>query len=402
MAKKAYVLISGGLDSALAVKMLQDQGVEVVGVYISTGFCVSAQQKRNGRFDENKPDVFKVSEELGIELEVIDISQDYISIVANPKHGWGKNVNPCIDCRIHMLQKTKVLMDEKGGDFIATGEVLGQRPKSQRRDTQDIIESESGLKGLLVRPLSAQFYKPTIPETEGWIDRDKLGKIEGRSRKKQMAMAKQYGLTMFTAPAGGCCYLTDENYAVRFKELLLDIKGDDEKIGALTHEEMILLSIGRHIKVRTGLKIACGREEQENALIDHYKSGKIILKTTEKHPGPTAILNIYENKDETAIAEELKHWQPDNINIDPTLAEACKNKSLPISAFEIAICGSIVARYANSKTDQNVNIVLEKYNLDNQLEYSFEFISNPLSDPSIIDSRLMIKQNEKSILSNIA
>ncbi|MES0489059.1 MAG: hypothetical protein ABUK01_03645 [Leptospirales bacterium] len=401
--RKAYVLISGGLDSTLAVKMLQDQGIEVTGVYISTGFCVSAQQKRNGRFDEAKPDVFKVSQELGIDLEVIDISNEYMSIVANPKYGWGKNVNPCIDCRIHMLQKTAELMKEKGGDFIATGEVLGQRPMSQRRDTIDLVAKKSGLGDLLLRPLSAHFFPETKPEKEGWVDRAKLGKLQGRSRKPQLAMAKKYNLQNIQTPAGGCCYLTDENYAVRFKDMLLGLKRMLKKPDSfqLEHNDMIIMSIGRQIKIRTGLKLACGRNESENNLLHHYRAGKLHIKTTDDNPGPSALLEIIPNENSINLTTEFDEWNYTDqvdVNISPFLEKI----DATITPIELALCGAILGRYSDNKTGEDITIEVTEFDKQGTLVNSMNFTVTPLKNLSVLTEKLMIKENEKKILKSIA
>jgi len=397
--RKAYVLISGGLDSTLAVKMLQEQGIEVTGVYISTGFCVSAQQKRNGRFDDAKPDVFKVSQELGIELEVIDISEEYMSIVANPKYGWGKNVNPCIDCRIHMLQKTAELMKEKGGDFIATGEVLGQRPMSQRRHTIDLVAQKSGLGDLLLRPLSAQFFPKTKPETEGWVDREKLGKLQGRSRKPQLAMAKKYNLENIQTPAGGCCYLTDENYAVRFKDMLLGLKRMLKKPDTFTleHSDMIIMSIGRQIKIRTGLRMACGRNKAENDLLLHYRAGKILLKTTEDNPGPSALINTLQNENSIDFTSELNEWNF-TPTVDENIAAFLKKTGCSIQPGELALCGAIVGRYGDDKNSETIIIEAKKYDNKGNLTDNIEFAVKPLKDLTILNEKLMVKSNESKIL----
>jgi len=399
--KKAYVLISGGLDSSLVVKMLQKQDIDVTGVYVSTGFCISAQQKRNGRFSEDKKDITQIAEELGVELEVIDISQDYISIVTNPKYGWGKNVNPCIDCRIHMLEKTRELMEQNNFDFIATGEVLGQRPMSQRSFTQRLIEQKSGLEGYLLRPLSAQLMRETIPEQKGWVDRKKLGRIQGRSRKHQLQLAKDYQLQTITSPAGGCCYLTDENYGVRFKHLLntrhMLLKDDTENV--LTYEDMIILSIGRQINIRPGLKLICGRNEAENNLLMFYRKNRIFIETTKENPGPTGIVDTIPNENNIHIADPLeKEWSLPQTNIPENIPAFCRSNHLPVKPEELLLCSSLLARYSDGKQKESVEIIATVYNDSGAVQEQIHFFVSPFHDETLLTRKLVIKSNEQSVL----
>lgn len=223
---KALGLISGGLDSMLSLKIVRDVlGCEVRAINFYTGFCITETQRRIGRKRDDgsvKPNEALVAGAiLDTEVELIDISdQGYLDVIANPKYGYGANANPCIDCRINMFVRARRILEEWGGDFVFTGEVLGQRPKSQRRQTLGLIEKQSGLKGRLLRPLSAKLLPPTIAEQEGLIDCEKLFAISGRSRKEQMELARQFGLEGWPQPAGGCCYLTDEAFARKFFDVL--------------------------------------------------------------------------------------------------------------------------------------------------------------------------------------
>ena len=408
--RKAYVLTSGGLDSTLAVKMLQEQGVDVTGVYISTGFCINSHQKKSGRFDENKPDVFKVTEELGIDLEVIDISKDYISIITNPKYGWGKNVNPCIDCRIHMLAKTRELMEKNGFDFIATGEVIGQRPKSQRKDTAKLIAEKSGLKGFLVRPLSGQFHEETEPEKLGWINRGLLGRIEGRSRKEQIKMAQKYNIQNISAPAGGCCFLTDETYAVRFKDLLSDRK-DFLKSNAsqpLTMDTLTILATGRHVKIRKGLRLALGRNEGENKLIRHYAANHIVLEPEASMPGPTALLEFVHNEASHNCREEIKSiWgsgesmqtgKSEMASIEQFLENSGSPYASSLTGEDILICAKIMARYCDDKTSVRLKISVCLKTDDPENSGTVDLQIEPLKNSTVLNQRLVIKANEKNFL----
>jgi len=259
MKRKALVLLSGGLDSSLAVKLLQEQGVEVKALHFYTGFCVTEFKRRLGQTKEDgtpyENPALKAAAQLRVPIEIVDISQDYYEVVLNPKFGYGKNVNPCVDCRIMMLKKAKEIMEKEGYDFIATGEVLYQRPMSQTPERLRLIEREAGLEGLILRPLSAKLLPPTIPEKEGWVDRSKLLGIKGRSRKVQMALAQKYGLE-YEQPAGGCCYLTDETYAARFKEAYATE-------GFITPDDLTLFAVGRHLRLPSGTKLIVARNEGE-------------------------------------------------------------------------------------------------------------------------------------------
>jgi NH3-dependent NAD+ synthetase len=406
--KRAYVLTSGGLDSTLAVKMLQEQGIDVTGVYISTGFCINSHQKKTGRFNEEKADVFKVSEELGIDLEVIDISQEYIPIITNPRYGWGKNVNPCIDCRIHMLKRTRELMEKNGFDFIATGEVLGQRPMSQRRHPSKIIEENSGLKGLLLRPLSAKLHRATEPEKNGWVNRETLGNISGRSRKPQMKLAEKYGLKTISAPAGGCCFLTDETYAVRFKDMLNDRKqllsGDTSQPMELN--SLMILATGRQIKIRRGLHLVIGRNEAENKLLEHYTQNQIILEALPDVPGPTAIIEVIKNDNNINVSKEFEEiWKEYLQEIGNS--EEYKNQlkicgdflkisgdflKNNISSQELSLCASIVARYMKTKPGMKIIARLKGIDAHDQ---RIELNVTRFNREEILNKRLVMKANEK-------
>jgi tRNA-uridine 2-sulfurtransferase len=202
MSIKAISLISGGLDSTLATKVVMDLGVDVLAANFVSPFCQCSRKdgcRHEARF---------VSEQLNIPLRIVNATDDFLEMLKKPKHGYGSNMNPCIDCRILMLKKSKELMDEVGASFLITGEVLGQRPMSQRRDAMRTIEKEAGVTGLVLRPLSAKLLEPTIPEEKGWVDREKLLDISGRSRKPQMKMAEDFNIKDYPCPAGGCL-LTD-------------------------------------------------------------------------------------------------------------------------------------------------------------------------------------------------
>lgn len=245
--KKAVALLSGGLDSILAVKLMLDQGVEVICLNMRTPFCLCDEEGRC--FSDS------VAEKYDLKLIRIYGGTDYLEIVKNPKHGYGKNMNPCIDCRIYLFTRAEEVMEREKADFVFTGEVLGERPMSQRLLAMKQIEKESGLSGKVVRPLSAKLLEPSIPEKEGLVDRERLLSIRGRSRKPQIALAQALQINDYPCPAGGCL-LTDGNFATRLRESL--DHGEDSL------REMHLLKIGRHFRLSSGAKVIAGRNEAEN------------------------------------------------------------------------------------------------------------------------------------------
>lgn len=367
---KAVVLMSGGLDSTLAAKMLIEQGVEVKGIFFNTGFCVLAQKKRVG--EDVEPDIFRASKMLDVDLKIEDISNEFISLISNPKFGWGKNINPCIDCRIFMLQKAKQYAEEIDADFIATGEVVGQRPKSQKKRTQFLIEKEAGLQGKLVRPLSAKFFPATQAEKDGLVDRLALGDINGRSRKKQIALAKNWNLTDTAAVGGGCCFLTDKTFANRFKDLISDrlqFLHIDQK-QAIDQEQVVFLGSGRHIKIRPGLKMIMGRNFGENNLLEQMAKNHLWVVGSKETAGPSSLLQMFvawnklENK--KSIAE---HWQAqalfsqvstqEKTSLENFTEKLQQKFSVVFSIEELLLIASIHARYMDKKAQQDTSAPIE-------------------------------------------
>lgn len=255
MKRKAVALLSGGLDSTLAVKMMLDMGIEVEALNFTSPFCTCT-----GKNAGCKSEAVRVAQEFNIPIKVVHKGLDYLEIVRNPLHGYGKGVNPCVDCRIYLLRKAKEYMQESGADFIITGEVLGQRPMSQRRDTLRVIERESGLEGLLLRPLSAQHFEPTIPEKEGWVDRSKLLAIKGRSRKDLFSLADELDVANYPCPAGGCL-LTELSFVPKIKDIF-------EYSAELNLRDFRLLKIGRHFRIGKESKVIIGRNESDNNLLE--------------------------------------------------------------------------------------------------------------------------------------
>jgi tRNA U34 2-thiouridine synthase MnmA/TrmU len=266
MQRKAIALLSGGLDSTLAVKVLLDQGIAVEALNFTSPFCTCT-----GKNAGCKSEAVRVAEEFKIPIKVMHKGADYLEIVRNPKHGYGKGMNPCIDCRIFLLKKAKEYMEEIGADFVFTGEVLGQRPMSQRRDTLRVIERESGLEGLLLRPLSAKHFKPTIPESEGWVDRDKLLAIQGRSRKEQMELAEELEVKNYPCPAGGCL-LTELSFVGKIRDVF-------EHSDQLNMRDFRLLKLARHFRIGRRTKVLVGRNEAENELLERaVQAGEAALR----------------------------------------------------------------------------------------------------------------------------
>ena len=309
---KAIVLLSGGLDSTLAIKLMLDQGIEIEALNFSTFFCQCTSKKSACRSESRK-----VAERFGLPLKVIDNNKAFFKVIKSPPHGYGRNMNPCIDCRILMLKTAGDYMKESGASFLVTGEVLGQRPMSQHRQALKLIEKETGLTGLILRPLSAQALEPTIPEKKGWVDREKLPAITGRSRKEQMNLAKMFEIKDYPCPAGGCL-LTDPGFSRRLKDFLTD--------GELTVNEGLLLKQGRHFRIGPKARAVVGRNETENKmLLSLVREGDLIVEV-KVVPGPITILRG------------------------------------DYSETEIKLAGSITARYADLKGDQGEVEVKEKDN----------------------------------------
>jgi len=261
--RKALALLSGGLDSTLAVKLMLEQGIEVEALNFTSPFCTCTSRTKQQA--GCKSEAVRVAQEFGIPIKVMHKGVEYLEIVRSPKHGYGKGMNPCIDCRIFLLRKAKEYMAESGADFVITGEVLGQRPMSQRRDTLRVIERESGLEGLILRPLSAKHFPPTIPEQQGWVDREKLLAIQGRSRKEQMEIAEELDVKNYPCPAGGCL-LTETSFVPKIRDIF-------DHSESLDLREFRLLKIGRHFRVSPRAKAIIARNEAENPLLESQAKG---------------------------------------------------------------------------------------------------------------------------------
>ncbi|MDI6708355.1 MAG: hypothetical protein QME47_04640 [Candidatus Thermoplasmatota archaeon] len=331
---KALALLSGGLDSALAAKLILEQGIDIIGINFTSPFCLCDQG--------GKCRAFEITKNLNIPFKIIFKGEDYLEIVRNPKYGYGTALNPCLDCRIYMLRKSKELMKELQADFIITGEVLGQRPMSQHRKALELIEKESGLDRKILRPLSAKLLPETEVEMRGLVNRDKLLSIKGRSRKKQFELVKKLGITGYSTPAGGCL-LTQKEFAAKLKDLF-------ERSAKVTWHDIELLKIGRHFRAENS-KIIVGRNAHENKLL----------------------LNLmYEND----------YWfEVPNYGSPIVLLQGAKNDSA------IALAASITARYSDCKED----LVSVKYNTGKE---EIEIEIKPIDEAQL--QKLRIKKSDYS------
>ena len=285
---KAILLLSGGLDSTLAGKMLLEMGVEVEAINFVSPFCQCTPRSLGC------PAAKRSAEQLGIRVRVFKCGEGYLDVIKHPRFGRGSGMNACLDCRIHMFSRAREYMVQTGADFVATGEVLGKRPMSQRRRAMDLIERESGLDDLVVRPLSGQLLSPTKPEKEGTLDRRRLRAIHGRSRRPQFELAEQLGIADHLCPAGGCL-LTDRNFAARFNDLL-------EKKPDFTIRDARLLRYGRHHRLPGGTKVVVGRNEEENKIIERLMSDSDFLLIPETIPGPSVLCQDSANSKDLTLA----------------------------------------------------------------------------------------------------
>jgi len=300
--RKAVSLISGGLDSMLATRAIMDQGIHVEGINFFTGFCVEGHTHAIRKKDKAKPkrnNALWVAEQLGIKLHIIDVIEPYKDVLLNPKHGYGANMNPCLDCKCFMVGKALEWIKENDFDFIITGEVVGQRPKSQRAETMPIIQEESGAGDLLVRPLCAKKLPPTLPEREGWLDREKLFEFSGRTRKPQMALAEEYDFKDYATPAGGCCFLTDEVYSRKLVDMWQARSNRDYEL-----DDIMLLKVGRHIRPRPHFKLIVGREEGENNFLEGYRKIFTHMRST-SHTGPLVLIDGTLADDDLELAAQI-------------------------------------------------------------------------------------------------
>lgn len=300
--RKALALISGGLDSMLATKLILQQGIHVEGINFYTGFCVEGHTHAIKKRDQQKVkrnNALWSAEQLGIKLHIVDVIEPYKEVLINPKHGYGANLNPCLDCKVFMVNQAKQCLEENHFDFIITGEVVGQRPMSQRKSTMPVVAKESGADDLLLRPLCAKLLPPTLPEREGWVNREALLDISGRSRKRQFALAAEFGIEDFAQPAGGCCFLTNDSYSKKLADLW-QARGTRE----YELDDVMLLKVGRHIRPKPHFKLIIAREEGEVRFMEGYRRTYISLYST-SHQGPLTLIDGMANQDDLELAARI-------------------------------------------------------------------------------------------------
>ncbi len=290
---KALALFSGGLDSIIAIKLIQNQGINIVAVNFASVFSCYAKDGLG---------VAEAADQMGVPLEVRELGDDYLIMVRKPKHGYCNNMNPCIDCRIFILKKAKKYAEEIGADFIFTGEVLDERPMSQHLSALKVVEEESGLEGNILRPLSAKLLPETIIEKKGLVDRKKLLGIRGRSSKPQLKLAEELNLKSFPSPAGGCL-LTCREYAERLRDLFKNRK-------CCSMADAALLSVGRHFRLGKN-KIIVGRNEMENDVLKTKKARKDYYFEVPDTGSPITILQGAKTKKAVITAAALTAFYSD-------------------------------------------------------------------------------------------
>jgi len=313
---KALSLFSGGLDSILATRLILDQSIEVEAINFANLFCSCKE--------ENKCGAAETAKQLGVPLKIINVGNDYLRMVRKPKHGYGKNMNPCVDCKIFMMKKAKKYAKETGAAFIFTGEVLGERPMSQHFNALKIIEEESGLKGKLLRPLSAKLLPETVVERKGLVKRDKLLNIRGRSRKPQIKLAAEFNIAYYPSPAGGCL-LTCKEFANRLRDLFRHRK-------SCSMADVTLLKVGRHFRLGEN-KIIVGRNEAENKVLTLKKTRNDYYFEVPDVSGPTTVLQGPKTKKAIKLAAALTAFYSDakSSRVTVNFGRENLNKSLTVS-----------------------------------------------------------------------
>jgi tRNA-uridine 2-sulfurtransferase len=314
---KAVSLISGGLDSILATELIRRQGIEVAAFNVKTPFGIP---NKNG-----VSEAFQAAKQLKVPLKVLCVDKDYLRMLRNPKHGYGKNLNPCVDCKIFILKKAKSYAKKIGADFLFTGEVLGERPMSQHGPALKVIAEEAGLKGKLLRPLSAKLMAETVAEKKGYVDRNKLLAIQGRSRKPQFALAKEYGITSYPSPAGGCL-LTCQEYSKKLQDLFSHKK-------RISSAEVALLRFGRHFRVDRN-KFIVGRNEAENKFLSTNKLDNDYCFELPTIVGPVTLLQGPKTKSSIETAAKLTAYYSDAKTLE------------------------VIVNFGHSKLDRNIKVKL--------------------------------------------
>lgn len=286
---KAVALLSGGLDSSLAAAIVKRAGIEVIGIHIRTLFDTGRDRVRA---------VERAAKMLAIPVRILDLSEEHLEVVRRPKHGRGAGMNPCLDCRVFMLKAARRVMEKEGGQFVVTGEVLGQRPMSQHRAALDLTAKETGLDDRLVRPLSAAFLPDALPVKEGWIRREDLPEIRGRGRQQQILLAERFGIRDYPQPAGGCL-LVEKAYAARLRDAFSHTGRDVMRV-----EDFLLLRCGRHFRLSDTVKVIVGRNEPENEILENYVSGRVTIRPIDT-VGPLTLVEGDPSREELATATAL-------------------------------------------------------------------------------------------------
>jgi tRNA-specific 2-thiouridylase len=281
---KALCVFSGGLDSMLAAELIRAQGIDVLALFFETPFFKSENAGKSAR-------------KMGLSFKVVNITKRHLEIVKHPKHGYGNNMNPCIDCHALMFRIAGEMLEQEEAGFVFSGEVLGQRPMSQNKRSLSLIAMESGLEGLLLRPLSAKSLPPTIPEEKGWVIRDLLMDFQGRSRKPQIELAKKLDISEYPSPAGGCL-LTEDSFSLRLKDLL-SARHDFEL------REIEFLKLGRHFRLDTQTKAVVGRNKRENEALAALANNRDIILVSISVPGPTVLVSGDYSNESLEMAAEI-------------------------------------------------------------------------------------------------
>lgn len=319
--------MSGGLDSMLAAKLMVDQGIHVLGINFYIGFAgdlphtssdhIKIFCQKNNLAKKDAFNAAKIAKMVGIELKIIDVVNEFKTVMSNPKYGFGANLNPCLDCKTFMVNQAKKFMQDNDFDFIVTGEVMGQRPMSQRKDTMPIVAKN--LDDRLLRPLSAKLLEPTLPEREGWVKRDLLYDFSGRNRKPQMQLAAKLGFKEYPQPAGGCL-LTDPNYSKRLKHLW-----EFKQQKSYSLDDIMLLKAGRHLQPAPHYKLIVGRDENENDFLANYKN-KYISFECKDFPGALVLLDFVTNVNNSVVA---------NLNDSVAAGSSLRKSDLEFAATPI-------------------------------------------------------------------
>jgi len=328
-------LISGGLDSMLAAKVILEQGIYVEGLNFYSGFFGVGSKIINSRKKPNYNNAQWIADQLKIKLHVIDVVEEFKQVFLQPKYGYGSQLNPCLDCKIFIVKKALQWMKQNNFDFVISGEVIGQRPMSQRRDTMNVVKRDSGAEGLLLRPLCAKHFLETIPEREGWVDREKLLDFVGRDRKPQIALAKKYGFKHFPQPAGGCL-LTEPNFAARIKDMWR-VKNNKD----YTLDEINLLKVGRHLRPRAHFKLIIGRDQKENEFLENFQNKYISLHCVDL-PGPLVLVDGEVSDADLNLAAQIiarfsKTQEKALVQIDPLQKQPYQLEVKPLTMQEVLL-----------------------------------------------------------------